>query len=162
MTKWILLAASLPALLSAQMPHGFWWEGRIAKDLNLTEAQQKQISTIGRDYSPKLFHLREAQRKAEGELEVVFDESPVDQKKWSEAIDHLTAARAELFRATSQMELSFRNVLTSEQWEELKKRGARGPGGPGRPGGPPGGPRRRGGPGSKDGTITTSQPQQQP
>jgi Spy/CpxP family protein refolding chaperone len=144
MLKWMLLAASLPALLSAQMPHGFWWEGKIAKDLNLTEAQQKQISAIGREYSRKLFDLRESQRKAEGELEVVFDESPVDQHKWNDAIDHLTAARAELFRATSQMELKFRTVLTMEQWQELKKRERRG--GPGRPGGPDGGPWRRGGP----------------
>jgi Spy/CpxP family protein refolding chaperone len=158
MWKWMFLAASLPALVSAQMPHGFWWEGKVAKDLNLTEAQQKQISAIGREFSPKLFDLREAQKKAEGELAVVFDDSPVDQHKWNDAIDRLTAARAELFRATSQMELRFRNVLTADQWQELKKRSPRGgPGGPGRPGGPDW---RRGGAAPKGGPPPIGQQQQ--
>jgi Spy/CpxP family protein refolding chaperone len=158
MWKSIFLAAALPVLLSAQMPHGFWWEGKVAKDLNLTEAQQKQISSIGREYSSKLFQLREAQRTAEGDLAGVFDETPVDQHKWNDAINRLTAAREELFRATSQMEFNFRSVLTAEQWAQLKERSPRGgPGGRG-PGGPDGMHRRGGSPTKGTGPIS-QQPQ---
>jgi Spy/CpxP family protein refolding chaperone len=99
--------------------------------------------------------LRETWRKAEDELKAAFDESPVDQHKSNDAIEHLAAARSELFRATSQMDLKIRTALTDEQWQELKKRERRG--GPGRPGGPNGG-FRRGGPSTK-GTTTTTQPQ---
>ena len=161
MRKWMFLAACLPALVCAQMPRGgAWWEGKLAKDLNLTEAQQKQISAIRHDSALKIFDLREAVKKAEGDLTLTFDESPLDQTKSNVAIEHLTAARSELFRATSQMDLKIRAVLTDEQWQELKKRERRGPGGPGgRPSGPEGG-WRRGGPPSKSTTPTTVQPPQ--
>jgi Spy/CpxP family protein refolding chaperone len=149
MLKWIFLAASFSGILCGQMPHGgVWWEGKVARDLNLTEAQQKQIATIRREYSHKVFDLREVVNKAEGDLDIVFNESPVDQRKSNDAIERLVAARADLFRATSQFELKLRTVLTAEQWQEVKKRsprgGSRGPGGP-----DGGGPWRRGGPAPK-------------
>lgn len=143
MWKTLFLAASLPVLLPAQMPHGgAWWEGKIARDLNLTDVQEKQITAIRREYALKFFDLREAVTKAEGELAVDFDESPVDQRKSNEAIERLAAAHADLYRATSQMDLKIRTVLTAEQWQELKKRAPRGPG----RGMGPDGSRRRGGP----------------
>jgi Spy/CpxP family protein refolding chaperone len=156
MPKWIFLAAFLPGLLCAQMPMGEVCpgRGRPSHVLDLSEAQQKQIDGICKDSFKKMSELRETWRKAEDELKAAFDESPVDQHKSNDAIEHLTAARSELFRATSQMDLKIRTVLTDEQWQELKSREHRG--GPGRPGGPGGG-FRRGGPGAK-GTTTTTQP----
>jgi Spy/CpxP family protein refolding chaperone len=156
MLKWILIA-SMPGLLCAQMPmFEVCRQARPSRDLNLSEAQQKQISTICKDSFKKISDLREGWKKAEAELEGAFDESPVDQHKSNEAIEHLAAARSEVFRATSQMDLKIRTVLTDEQWQELKKRERRG--GPGRPGGP-GGPDgwRRGGP-SKGGPPPIGQP----
>jgi Spy/CpxP family protein refolding chaperone len=162
MPKWIFLAAFLPGLLCAQMPMGeVCRPGRSAHDLNLSEAQQKQITTICKDSFKKMYDLRDTLRKSEAELQAAFDESPVDQHKSSDAIEHLTAARSDLFRATSQMDLKIRTVLTDEQWQELKKRDRRG--GPGRPGGPEGGGwRRGGGPSPKGGPPPTGQPQQNP
>jgi len=158
--KWIFLAAFLPGLLCAQMQMGEVCRpgGRSVRDLNLSEAQQKQISTVCQDSFKRISGLRENTRKAEDELKAAFDESPVDQHKSNDAIDHLIAARADLFRATSQMDLKIRTVLTDEQWQELKKRERRN--GPGRMGGPDGGG-RRGGPSPKGGPPTTGQPQQQ-
>jgi Spy/CpxP family protein refolding chaperone len=151
MLKWIFFAASFSVMLCAQMPHGgVWWEGKVAQDLNLTEAQQKQIAAIRKEYSHRFFDLREVVNKAEGELEIVFNESSVDQRKSNEAIERLVAARADLFRATSQFELKLRTVLTAEQWQEVKKRSPRGGPGSRGPGGPDGGSsRRRGGPAPK-------------
>ncbi|HTB15381.1 MAG TPA: periplasmic heavy metal sensor [Bryobacteraceae bacterium] len=159
MFKAIFFAAFLPGLLCAQMPFGeVCGQGRRARDLNLTEAQQKQISGICQESFKKVSDLRETWRKAEAELQAAFDESPVDQHKSNDAIEHLTAARSDLFRATSQMDLKIRAVLTDEQWQELKKRARWA--GPGRPGGPDGGGRRRGGPPTKS-TGPITQPQQQ-
>jgi Spy/CpxP family protein refolding chaperone len=161
MLQRVFFAAFLPGTLFAQMPMMPMGEvcrqGRPARDLNLSEAQQKQISTICKESYKRVSDLREAWRKAEDELQTAFDESPVDQAKSSNAIEHLTAARSDLFRATSQMDLKIRTVLTDEQWQQLKIRQRRG--GPGRPGGPDGPGWRRGGPSTK-GTTTTTQQQQ--
>jgi Spy/CpxP family protein refolding chaperone len=152
MLKWAFLAAFLPCMLFAQMMPmgGVCGERGPVRDLNLSEAQQTQISTICKDSSKKVSELRDTWKKAEAELQAAFDESPVDQAKSNNAIEHLSAARSDLFRATSQMELKIRTVLTDEQWQQLKLRQRRG--GPGRPGGPPGGGFRRG-----KGTTTTTQ-----
>jgi Spy/CpxP family protein refolding chaperone len=156
MLKWVFFAAFLPGMLFAQMPMGeVCRHGRPARDLNLSEAQQKQITAICIDSFKRVSDLREAWKKAEGEIQAAFDESPVDQAKSNNAIEHLTAARSDLFRATSQMDLKIRTVLTDEQWQELKMRERRG--GPGRPGGPGGGGWRRGGPPTKSTTSTTQQ-----
>jgi len=160
MLQRVFFIAFLPGMLLAQMPMMPMGEvcgqGRPARDLNLSEAQQTQISSICKDSFKKVFELREAWKKAEGELQAAFDESPLDQAKSTNAIEHLTAARSDLFRATSQMELKIRTVLTDEQWQQLKIRQRRG--GPGRPGGPDGPAWRRGGP-SKSTTTTTQQQQ---
>jgi Spy/CpxP family protein refolding chaperone len=155
MTKWFFLAAFLPGLLCAQFPMGevCRQQQKPVPDLNLSESQQKQISAICKDSFKKVSDLRESWRKAEAELQEAFDESPVDQAKSNIAIDHLSAARSDLFRATSQMDLQIRTVLTNEQWKELKKRMRRGPGRPG-----PDGGWRRGGPSTKS-TAPTGQPQ---
>jgi Spy/CpxP family protein refolding chaperone len=166
MWKWALLAALSPGILCAQMmPMGeVCRQGRpAARDLNLTEAQQKNITTVCVESFKKVSELRESWKKAEAELQAAFDESPVDQTKSNNAIERLAAARSDLFRATSQMDLKIRTVLTDEQWQQLKQRDHRGPGGPG------GGPGRPGGPGGRDGgwrrtnKSTTSPPiSQQP
>ncbi|HVN22000.1 MAG TPA: periplasmic heavy metal sensor [Bryobacteraceae bacterium] len=156
MFRWLFLATVLPAALFAQGPlGGVCRTGRAVRDLNLSEAQQKQISGICRDNAKKIFDLREAWNKAEADLQAAFDESPVDQGKSNLAIERLAAARSELFIATSQMDLKIRTVLTGEQWLELKMREHRGP--PGGP--PPNGGWRRGGPPTKGTTITNQPPQ---
>jgi Spy/CpxP family protein refolding chaperone len=161
MFKGLFFAAFLPGLLLAQMPMGeVCRQGRPAHDLNLSEAQQKQISAICQDSFKKIYDLRENTRKAETELQAAFDESPVDQHKSNDAIEHLTAARSDLFRATSQMDLKIRTALTDEQWQELKMRERRGgPGRPGGPGGPERGGWRRGGPSTKSTGPTITQQQ---
>jgi Spy/CpxP family protein refolding chaperone len=158
MLKRVLFAAFLPGVMLAQMMPGVCpgREGRRAT-LNLSEAQQTQISAICKDSSKKVFDLHEAWKRAEAELQAAFDESPVDQAKSNNAIEHLAAVRSDLFRATSQMELKIRTVLTDEQWQQLKIRQWRP--GPGRPGGPDGMGRRRGGPPIKSTTSTTQQQQ---
>jgi Spy/CpxP family protein refolding chaperone len=153
----VFFAAFLPGMLFAQMmPMGdVCRQGRLVRDLNLSEAQQTQISSICKEPFKKVSDLHAAWRKAEAELQAAFDESPVDQAKSNNAIEHLAAVRSDLFRATSQMELKIRTVLTDEQWQQLKIRQRRGPG---RPGGPDGPGWRRGGPPNKS-TTSTTQPQ---
>jgi Spy/CpxP family protein refolding chaperone len=158
MWKPVLFAAFFSGMLCAQAPmNEVCRQGRLSSSLNLSDAQQKQINAICKESSKKVYELHDTWRKAEAELQAAFDESPVDQAKSNFAIEHLAAARSDVFHATSQMELKIRMVLTDEQWQELKKRQRRGPG---RPGGPDGG-WRRGGPANKGtGPITQQQPPQ--
>ena len=132
------------ALMQAQPPRGSfpWWESPLAKSLDLTEAQNRQIRSTVADYRDKLRDLREAVNRAESELESIFNEETVDQRQATDAIDQLAAARSELFKTTSQMDLKLRTVLTAQQWQILRsqQRPGRGPGQPRRRG-PDGGPK---------------------
>ena len=132
------------AIAAAQPPRASfpWWDSPIARDLNLTTDQQQQIRSVIREYRPRLVDLRGAVEKAEGDLEDVFNEDHVDQRRSNEAIERLASARAELTRVLSQMSLRLRGVLTTEQWRELQKRQPLRPrmGRPGIRGGRPGNP----------------------
>ena len=137
MCLWISVAA-FPALLCAQRGARPWWDSSVTRDLNLTDAQTRQVYATVREFRGRMFDLREAAMKAESELKAVFNEDPVDQRKASEAIERLAATRSELTKANSQLDLKLRTILTAQQWQELQKRQ---PSWPDRP------PGRRRGPG---------------
>jgi Spy/CpxP family protein refolding chaperone len=99
---------------------GPWWEGALASEIQLTDAQRKQMLQTRREFRGRMFDLRTAVDKAEADLAAAFNDDPVDQRKANEAIDRLVTVRGELFRATSQMDLRMRSVLTAEQWRELQ------------------------------------------
>ena len=120
-----------------------WWEGPLAQDLNLTEAQSRQIRDTVRQYRGRLADLRAAVNRAEQEVESIFNDETIDQGRANDAIDQLARARAEMFRVTSQMDLKLRTILTVEQWQELQTRqGSRAAGLRRRGNGPKGAPVR--------------------
>jgi Spy/CpxP family protein refolding chaperone len=122
---------------------GAWWNSPIVQNLDLTDAQRKDIRGTVREYRGHLLDLREAVQRADGDLEIALGENPLDQRKANEAIEHLATARGELTRTLSQMTLRLRTILTSDQWQELQRRQAerrapfRGRDGGGRQPGPP-------------------------
>lgn len=110
--------------LSAQPPRGFfnWWDSPVAKDLNLSDDQMKQIRATVRDYRTRLIDARAAVEKAEAEMEDSFNDESFSQARAGDAIERLVAARSELTRSLSQMSMRLRAVLSNEQWTELQKR----------------------------------------
>jgi Spy/CpxP family protein refolding chaperone len=131
MWKRVLLSVALPALLCAQVgvrrsggfPFGMqWWDNPVASGLNLTDAQNTQIRAVVREYRSKLIDLRAAEEKAQGDLQDVFNDAPADQRRANEAIDRLGNARGEMTKSISQMSLKMRNILTAEQWQQLRQR----------------------------------------
>ena len=134
MLKRLVLFAALPVVahvtLWAQGPRPFapawerpWWDSPVVQDLNLTEAQQTEIRATVKEYRDRVVDIRKAIESADRDLEAVFNnENPVDQRKASEAIERLAAARGDMTRALSQMSLKLRTVLTAEQWQELQRR----------------------------------------
>jgi Spy/CpxP family protein refolding chaperone len=125
----LVLMLSAGAMI-AQPQRGFfaWWDSPVARDLNLKEEQNKQIREVVSSYRNKLIDQRSAMEKAEGDLEDIFNDDKIDQRKANDAVDRLANARADMSRTFSQMSLKLRTILTTEQWHELQKRMPRGPG----------------------------------
>jgi Spy/CpxP family protein refolding chaperone len=97
-----------------------WWANRlVVNNLNLSEAQTKQLNSIQASYLGRLKDLRDSVNKAEVNLEEVFKQSPSDELKAEAAIDQYANARDNLTRALSKLSLQMRNVLTADQWQEL-------------------------------------------
>jgi len=125
-----ILPVNLAAQESRPFPMGAerpwkraWWDSPVVQDLNLTEAQQAEIRATVKEYRDRVVEIRKAIESADHDLEAVFNnENPVDQRKASEAIERLAAARGDMTRALSQMSLKLRTVLTAEQWQELQRR----------------------------------------
>ena len=70
----MLFAVLLAGSLLAQPPRGFfpWWDRPVAKDLNLTVPQMRQIRMTVREYRDKLIEYRAAVEKAEAGLQDVL------------------------------------------------------------------------------------------
>jgi Spy/CpxP family protein refolding chaperone len=115
----------LGSVLMAQPrgPRPGWWDNpRLASGLNLSDSQREQIQATTRDFRSRLLDARAALDKAEGELQAIFNEGNVEERRANEAIDRLAKARGDMSRVVSQMSLRIRGVLTAEQWQELQRR----------------------------------------
>ncbi len=130
MRMWIMAVLVLPVVLLGQVRQGPawwespWWNSPLVQNLDLNDAQQKEIRTTVREYRGHLMDLREAVQRADSDLQMALDLTPLDQRKANEAIEHLATARGELTRTISQMTLRLRTILTNEQWQELQRRQA--------------------------------------
>ncbi len=114
----------VPVALVAQPPRGPrpWWDGELRQDLNLSDAQTRQIKETQKEFRPRMRDLRAEVMKAESDLDAIYNQDPVDQAKANEAINRLAAAHSELTKAVSQMDLKLRLILTPQQWQDLKER----------------------------------------
>jgi Spy/CpxP family protein refolding chaperone len=99
-----------------------WWDSPMVNGMDLSDAQRTQIRTVVQEYRGRMMEVRGAVQKAEGDLDAVFNEDAVDQRKGSDAIDRLTKARAEMTKAVAEMSLRMRSVLTPQQWQTLRQR----------------------------------------
>jgi Spy/CpxP family protein refolding chaperone len=99
-----------------------WWNQPIARDLGLSDEQNKQIRATVAESRDRLIQLRAAVDSAEAVLRDAMDEERVDTKRAQVAIDQVVATHAEMMRAVAQMSLKLRVILTPAQWQELQKR----------------------------------------
>ncbi|HYK92286.1 MAG TPA: Spy/CpxP family protein refolding chaperone [Acidobacteriota bacterium] len=143
---YLLLCAVLavPSISRAQVSGMTpWWDGPIARDLGLSDEQNRQIRDIVTESRGRLMELRTAVQSAEAGLRAELNAEKVDSGRAEAAIEKVVTARADLSRAVSLMTLKLRLTLTAAQWQELERRQARPGGRPGmrRPGGRWGSPR---------------------
>lgn len=123
-------------------PGGKWWNNtELAKKLNLTDQQVAQMEQIFQQSRLKLIDQRAVVEKAEATLEPLMAADHPDESQVLAQIDKVAQARAELEKSNARMLLGIRQVLTADQWKQLKEQAPRavmhmGPGGgPDAPGG---------------------------
>src|SRR4051794_26121474 len=94
-TGLLCVAMLASSIAFAQAPPRFypWWDGPIARDLNLSPSQREQVRTIVRTCRVKLSEAHAAAERAEVALQAAFDADVVDEARAREAIRELAAAR---------------------------------------------------------------------
>jgi len=134
---------------------GKWWNNAdLANKLNLTDQQVQQMEQIYQQHRLKLIDQVAAVQKQEVMLEPMLSADRPDETQVLAQIDKVAQARAELEKSNARMLLGIRQVLSADQWKQLKSemppapmrrmgpdgpdgpRGRRGPDGP-PPQGPP-------------------------
>lgn len=119
---------------------GKWWTNtELAKKLNLTDQQVSQMEQIYQQNRLKLIDQVAAVQKQEVLLEPMLSADRPDETQVLAQIDKVAQARAELEKSHARMLLGIRQVLTADQWKQLKDEMPRGgmhmgPGGLGGPG----------------------------
>jgi Spy/CpxP family protein refolding chaperone len=100
---------------------GAWWKNsEIAKDLNLTDAQKKQLEQTFLDYRLKLIDLNADLERQELKLEPLVDADSPDVNAISTQLDQVVAARGRLEKSNALMSVSMRKVLNPDQWKKLQ------------------------------------------
>lgn len=129
---------------------GKWWENpEIVSKLQLTDAQVKQLNQVFYDHKLKLIDYGAEMEKQDLKLQTLLDADQPDEGQVGSQVDQVLAARGQLEREYTMMNLNLRKVLSLPQWKQLKAVRADA-GGPGRnfiyfkkklaPGGPGEGP----------------------
>jgi len=100
---------------------GEWWKNsEIAKKLQLTDAQVSKLNQIFYDHRLKLIDYRAAMEKEDLRLQNLLDQDSPDEKQVSAQVDGTLAARSNLEREFTMMNLDLRRVLSVAQWRQLK------------------------------------------
>src|SRR5579875_3482178 len=107
---------------SAQNRANFpWWNSPVTADI-ITPAQAQRIRQIVRSHRDRLFDARNAQQKAEAELEDLLNDPDVNPDAARPIIERVATARANTSRVFLEMSVQVRGVLTLDQWRTLVRR----------------------------------------
>jgi periplasmic protein CpxP/Spy len=121
-------------------PMGKWWtNSALVQKLGLNDTQVQKIEKIFQDHRTQLIDLRANVAKAEATMEPLVEAEHPNEAQVTAQIDKIAQARANLEKSNALMLLAIRQVLTVDQWKQL--RGQRGMGRMDRPRGfgPPAG-----------------------
>lgn len=100
---------------------GKWWKNpRLAKRLNLTDAQISKMENIFQNHRLQLIDLHANLEKQEVILEPMINADHPNEQQTLAQIDKVAQARAELEKSNARMLFAIRNVLSPEQWKQLQ------------------------------------------
>jgi Spy/CpxP family protein refolding chaperone len=113
---------------------GKWWtNSALVQKLGLNDTQVQKIEKIFQDHRMQLIDLRAAVAKQEATLEPLVEAEHPNEAQVTAQIDKIAQARANLEKSNAQMLLAIRQVLTVDQWKQLRNQHGMGHmfGGPG-------------------------------
>lgn len=102
-------------------PLGKWWKNSdVVKELQLSDAQIKQIEQTFLDFRLKLIDLRAEVERQEVKLQPLIEADRPDEQQVGTQVDAVLAARARLEKTNTMMMLAIRRALSVEQWKKLQ------------------------------------------
>lgn len=102
-------------------PFGAWWKNSVVvKELQLTDAQVKQIEQTFLEYRLKLIDLRADVERQETKLQPLLEADQPNEQQVGSQVDAVVAARGKLEKTNTMMMLAIRRVLSVEQWKKLQ------------------------------------------
>jgi periplasmic protein CpxP/Spy len=102
-------------------PFGTWWKNsEVVKELQLTDAQVKQIEQTFLEYRLKLIDLRADVERQETKLQPLLEADQPNEQQVGSQVDAVVAARGRLEKTNTMMMLAIRRVLSVEQWKKLQ------------------------------------------
>jgi Spy/CpxP family protein refolding chaperone len=109
------------AMMGRRHEMGKWWQNpEIASKLQLTDAQVKQLNQVFYDHKLKLIDYGAEMEKQDLKLQTLLDADQPDEAQVSSQVDQVLAARGQLEREYTMMNLNLRKVLSLPQWKQLK------------------------------------------
>jgi periplasmic protein CpxP/Spy len=100
---------------------GKWWtNSALVQKLGLNDTQTQKIEKIFQDHRTQLIDLRANVEKAEAVLEPLVGAEHPNEAQVTAQIDKIAQARANLEKSNAQMLLAIRQVLTVDQWKQLR------------------------------------------
>lgn len=106
---------------SMGVPMGRWWERpKVVEQLNLTADQTQRLEAITLDQASTMVDLKGAVEKAEIDVRAASDAEPFNAKRVRGAFGVLLQARTKLETQRFEMLLQTREVLTADQWRNLR------------------------------------------
>ena len=102
-------------------PFGAWWKNsEVVKELQLSDAQVKQIEQTFLEYRLKLIDLRADVERQETKLQPLLEADQPNEQQVGSQVDAVVAARGKLEKTNTMMMLAIRRVLSVEQWKKLQ------------------------------------------
>lgn len=117
-----LLVATGLAAQPLGVPPGRWWERpQVAEQLALTAEQKARLEALSVENARGMIDVKGAVEKAELDLRVAAEAEPFDAAKVRAAFRTVQQARTRLENERFEALLRVREVLSAEQWRQLRE-----------------------------------------
>jgi Spy/CpxP family protein refolding chaperone len=118
----LIFIFNLPGLTAAQdAPSGKWWYNqKVVQNLNLTQAEVRQLDQLYVDSHRKLIELKNAVEREQFELDTLLEKKQVDDAKVREQFKRLESARTDLANERLGFIIRVREIIGAERFQQLK------------------------------------------
>lgn len=116
----LLLLAPLAA--AQTMPGGKWWKDPdIARELNLTSGEVKQLDKLFVKSRREMIELKNRVEKEQFEYQNLMESKTLDESAINRQLQKLEQARSELNEERSRFVVAVRKILGSERFQRLQQ-----------------------------------------